>query len=144
MCIRRCAPALFVVTAVLTAAAACSQGGTEHPTGAAKERLAKAGLRVVIPRGWQGRIVRADRGFPSPAIEAANFRLAPVSASVVVPSPTGLTRSQVRLVLLETGDAALLGGVVWPDRRDRARGRCGRGGSCRKRHRLRTPNDSSS
>jgi hypothetical protein len=104
MCIRRCVPALLVVTAVLTAAAACSQGGTEHPTGAAKERLAKAGLRVVIPRGWQGRIVRADRGFSSPAIEAANFRLAPVSASVVVPSPTGLRRSQVRLVLLEVGN----------------------------------------
>jgi hypothetical protein len=72
--------------------------------GAPKERLAKAGLRVVIPRGWQGRIVRADRGFPSPAVEATNFRLAPVSASVVVPSPTGLTRSQVRLVLLEVGN----------------------------------------
>src|SRR5207237_7862365 len=77
---------------------------TDHPTGAAKERLAKAGLRVVIPRGWQGRIVRADRGFPFPAVEAANFRLAPVGASVVVPSPMGLTRSQVRLVLLEVGN----------------------------------------
>src|SRR3989440_3582243 len=104
MCIRRCVPALLVVTAVLTAAAACSQGGTEHPTGAAKERLAKAGLRVVIPRGWQGRIVRADRGFPSLAIEAATFRLAPVSASVAVPNAAGLTRSQVRLVLLEVGN----------------------------------------
>src|SRR5438105_11182219 len=103
MCIRRCAPALLVAAA-LTVATACSQAGTEHPRGAAKERLARAGLRVVIPRGWQGRIVRADRGSSSPAIEAANFRLAPVSASVVVPSPAGLTRSQVRLVLLELGN----------------------------------------
>src|SRR2546430_10290361 len=97
MCIRRCAPALFVVTAVLTAAAACSQASTEHPTGAAKERLAKAGLRVVIPRGWQGRIVHADRGFPSPAIEAANFRLAPASAAIVGPRPTRLTPANVQL-----------------------------------------------
>jgi len=48
--------------------------------------------------------VRADRGFPSPAIEAANFRLAPVSASVAVPNAAVLTRSQVRLVLLEVGN----------------------------------------
>src|SRR6266516_2881777 len=101
MCLRRRALALLAVAA----ATACSQASTTgEQTGAANERLAKAGLRVVIPRGWQGRIVRADRGFPSPAIEAANFRLAPVSASVVVPNAAGLTRSQVRLVLLEVGN----------------------------------------
>jgi hypothetical protein len=103
MCPRRCALAVFAVPPLLAAAAACSQAST-HQTSAPKQRLAKAGLRIVLPRGWQGRIVRAERGFPDPAIEAANFPLAPVRAPVVVPSPTGLTRSQVRLVLLQVGN----------------------------------------
>jgi hypothetical protein len=105
MCLWRCALAVFAVPALLTAAAACSHTSTtEHHTGAAKPPLAKAGLRVVLPRGWQGRIVLADPGFANPAIEAANFPLAPIRDSVVVPSPTGLTQSQVRLVLLQVGN----------------------------------------
>src|SRR5437667_3880666 len=74
MCHRRRARALLAVAAVVAAAAACSQASTEQPTGAAKERLAKAGLQVVVPRGWQGRIARrswlsvpGDRGGELPA-----------------------------------------------------------------------------
>jgi hypothetical protein len=72
--------------------------------GAADELLVKAGLRVLPPRGWQGRIVPADRHFVYPALEAANFALPPSASSVVVPNPTDLNRSQVRLVLIEVGN----------------------------------------
>jgi hypothetical protein len=105
MWLRRSALALFTVAALLAAAWGCSMGTTaSRHTGAADERLVKSGLRFALPRGWQGRIVPADRGFVYPALEAANFALPPSGSSVVVPSPTDLKRSQVRLVLIEVGN----------------------------------------
>jgi hypothetical protein len=105
MCLRRCAFALVAVPLLLAAALGCSRARTApHQTGATSNRLAKAGLRVVLPRGWYGRIVLADPGFPNHALEAGNFQLVPLDGPLEVPSTTGLQRSQVRLVLLEVGN----------------------------------------
>jgi hypothetical protein len=105
MCLRRGALTSIVVAALLAAAPACIlRGSAGLERGRTTEHLAKAGLQLRLPYGWYGRIVRANRGFPNPAVEAANFPLPPLGTSVVVPSPTGLKRSQVRLVLLEVGN----------------------------------------
>lgn len=105
MWLQRCALALLAVAVLLAAATACSKRTiTSHHMGAVDVRLVGAGLRVMLPRGWQGRIVRADRGFVYPALEAANFPLPSSASSVVVPSPTDVKRSQVRFVLIEVGN----------------------------------------